>query len=223
MILQTGGSALAATSTRSRPTSRAAERASGRGFTPSCDPSAPIRRTWRARMRSLMRASSVAIAASPLRAGPSTRIGGGRFLAVCGSVHRHTGMRRTGIGPGTTSSTRWGPALRACRSHFRFQLRCKDTSVSGLWTPGGGEPEPEAPAGAREPSPEEVAALRELHARLSSAPVIDVILNHALGIWQLALVHLGVMTPPDEQGRVPAPDLASAGVAIDALRALVDG
>ena len=66
-------------------------------------------------------------------------------------------------------------------------------------------------------------ALRELHARLSSAPVIDVILNHALGIWQLALVHLGVMTPPDEQGRVPAPDLASAGVAIDALRALVDG
>jgi hypothetical protein len=95
--------------------------------------------------------------------------------------------------------------------------------VSGLWTPGSGEPEPEAPAGERQPSPEEVAALRELHARLASAPVIDVILNHALGIWQLALVHLGVMTPPDEQGRVPAPDLASAGVAIDALRALVDG
>ena len=49
------------------------------------------------------------------------------------------------------------------------------------------------------------------------------IVNHALGIWQLALVHLGVVTPPDEQGRRPAPDLAAAGLAIDALAALVDG
>jgi hypothetical protein len=47
--------------------------------------------------------------------------------------------------------------------------------------------------------------------------------NHALGIWQLGLVHLGVVTPPDEQGRPPTPDLASAGLAIDALAALVDG
>jgi hypothetical protein len=93
--------------------------------------------------------------------------------------------------------------------------------VSGLWTPGGGEPERAAPV--PEPSADEVAALRELHARLVEAPVVDIILNHALGIWQLALVHLGVMTPPDEQGNAPAPDLASAGVAIDALRALVDG
>jgi hypothetical protein len=101
--------------------------------------------------------------------------------------------------------------------------------VSGLWTPSGGieppgrgssEPLPDAePA----PSAEEVAALRELHARLVATPVIDVIVNHALGIWQLALVHLGVVTPPDDQGRSPQPDLASAGLAIDALTALVDG
>jgi hypothetical protein len=58
---------------------------------------------------------------------------------------------------------------------------------------------------------------------LSATPVADVIVNHAIGIWQLALVHLGVVTPPDDQGRRPAPDLASAGLAIDALAALVDG
>jgi hypothetical protein len=99
--------------------------------------------------------------------------------------------------------------------------------VSGLWTPSGGEPDnggtsTEPPAEA-EPSAEEIAALRELHARLVATPVVDVIVNHALGIWQLALVHLGVVTPPDEQGRPPTPDLASAGLAIDALAALVDG
>jgi len=111
--------------------------------------------------------------------------------------------------------------------------------VSGLWTPSGGDPEPPGgaagppagrdgpPAGPDgpepEPSEEEIAALRELHARLVATPVADVIVNHALGIWQLALVHLGVVTPPDEQGRRPAADLASAGLAIDALAALVDG
>jgi hypothetical protein len=103
--------------------------------------------------------------------------------------------------------------------------------VSGLWTPGGGDPtrsstdpngNPDAAAGAP-PSAEEVAAVRELHERLKATPVADVIVNHAIGIWQLALVHLGVVTPPSEDGRVPAPDLASAGLAIDALAALVDG
>jgi hypothetical protein len=95
--------------------------------------------------------------------------------------------------------------------------------VSGLWTPSGGEPPQPGPPGDSEPSSDEVAALRELHARLAATPVADVIANHAIGIWQLALVHLGVVTPPDEQGNRPAPDLASAGLAIDALAALVDG
>ncbi|MDQ1433580.1 MAG: hypothetical protein QOF59_396 [Actinomycetota bacterium] len=117
--------------------------------------------------------------------------------------------------------------------------------MSGLWTPGGGEPPgPSGPPGSGPPgsgspangpagadggapegpppSPEELAAVRELHDRLAATPVADVIVNHAIGIWQLALVHLGVVTPPDEQGRRPAPDLASAGLAIDALAALVD-
>jgi len=97
--------------------------------------------------------------------------------------------------------------------------------VAGLWTPGGGEPEqppPSGPPSADEPSEEEIQALRELHTRLAGTPVADVIVNHAIGIWQLALVHLGVVTPPDEQGRRPEPNLAAAGLAIDALSALVD-
>jgi hypothetical protein len=95
--------------------------------------------------------------------------------------------------------------------------------MSGLWTPGGNEPrEAPAPQAEAEPSEEEIAALRELHERLAHTPVADVITNHAIGIWQLALVHLGVVTPPDEQGRRPAPNLAEAGLAIDALAALVD-
>jgi hypothetical protein len=93
--------------------------------------------------------------------------------------------------------------------------------VSGLWTPGGDEPSEPPPA--PEPSEEELAALRELHARLAATPVADVIVNHAIGIWQLALVHLGVVTPPDATGARPAANLAAAGLAIDALTALVDG
>jgi hypothetical protein len=103
--------------------------------------------------------------------------------------------------------------------------------VSGLWTPGDGDPtrsptEPDGnpdPTTGSPPSAEEVAAVRELHERLKATPVADVIVNHAIGIWQLALVHLGVVTPPSEDGQLPAPDLASAGLAIDALAALVDG
>ena len=115
--------------------------------------------------------------------------------------------------------------------------------MSSLWTPSGehkpsdapatdgGGPltSPDAPPGAgtgdgeREPTAEEVDALRAVHARLVATPVEDVVANHALGIWQLALVHLGVITPPDADGRPPTPNLAAAGFAIDALAALVDG
>ena len=111
--------------------------------------------------------------------------------------------------------------------------------MSSLWTPSGehqpaggissgpggdGAPpsDPSGPPG-DDPSPEEIEALREVHARLIATPVEDVIANHALGLWQVALVHLGVITPPDDAGSPPAPDLAAAGLAIDAMAALVDG
>ena len=114
--------------------------------------------------------------------------------------------------------------------------------MSSLWTPSGehqpseGPPAgpPQGPGGAApppasdgppgdDPSPEEIEALREVHARLIATPVEDVIANHALGLWQVALVHLGVITPPDDTGRPPEPDLASAGLAIDAMATIVDG
>jgi hypothetical protein len=115
--------------------------------------------------------------------------------------------------------------------------------VGSLWTPsgeyqpqdsGGASPPPSAPPPSGGPpggpggpddgpSPEEIQALRELHARLASTPVEDVVANHAFGLWQLALVYLGVATPPDEQGRQPMPNLPAASLVIDAVAALLDG
>ena len=100
--------------------------------------------------------------------------------------------------------------------------------MSTLWTPSGEHQPPDdaperPPEPEHEPTPEEVEALREVHARLVATPAVDVVANHALGIWQLALVHLGVITPPDADGRPPAPNLGAAGFAIDAMAALVDG
>jgi hypothetical protein len=99
--------------------------------------------------------------------------------------------------------------------------------MSSIWTPSGEHQPQDGPPGGDppvpEPTPEEIEALREVHARLVATPVEDVIANHALGLWQVALVHLGVITPPDETGSPPVPDLASAGLAIDAMATLVDG
>ena len=72
-------------------------------------------------------------------------------------------------------------------------------------------------------SAEEIAAMRQIHNQIRSTPAIDVVANHGVQLFELALVYLGVATPPDEQGRVPMPDLTEAGVAIDAMAALIDG
>ena len=86
-----------------------------------------------------------------------------------------------------------------------------------------GAPGDDASGNQAAPTNEEIEALRAVHAKLVATPVEDVVANHALGIWQLALVHLGVITPPDADGRPPEPNLVAAGFAIDALAALVDG
>ena len=69
-------------------------------------------------------------------------------------------------------------------------------------------------------SPEELeeveAEMLQARAQLAAVPVVDIIANHAVGLWQLAVLHL---TP--ESG--VAPRLDEAGLAIDALAALVDG
>jgi len=107
-------------------------------------------------------------------------------------------------------------------------------SVS-LWTPGGehpvdrpgpsGEPTatPEAsPEGPRteDLSPEEQAQLEamraqmeQVQAQLLAAPASLVVVNHAMGLYELAALHL----------MQPDPQLAEASLAIDAVSALVDG
>jgi hypothetical protein len=94
--------------------------------------------------------------------------------------------------------------------------------MSSLWTPGGERPVGgNAPAadGHADPtdlSPDQEELLGELQAareQLASTPASLVVANHAIGLFQLAAIHLD---------REP-PNLDDARLAIDALAALVDG
>jgi hypothetical protein len=96
--------------------------------------------------------------------------------------------------------------------------------VSTLWTPGG-ENDPDDPestartADASIGGPEDEAAreqLRALREQLAQTPVADIVANHAIGLWELALLHLS-----GEEGT--APDLEEAQLAIDGVAALVEG
>lgn len=93
-----------------------------------------------------------------------------------------------------------------------------------LWTPGGEHtPEPEPRADHYLPpdlSPEEAAQLEAMQAEMAqvreqllAAPASVVVANHAMGVYELAAIHL----------TAPAPRLAEASLAIDALAALVEG
>lgn len=110
--------------------------------------------------------------------------------------------------------------------------------MSSLWTPSGehrprdepapgpasGQPAGPAASGPGEaPTAEELEAVRQIQAQIRATPAAAVVANHAIQLFELALVYLGLASPPDEQGRIPMPDLAQAGVAIDAMAALVDG
>ena len=96
--------------------------------------------------------------------------------------------------------------------------------MSTLWTPGG-EHEPtssqaEGPAPGGEPAAdvadeEAREQLRQLREQLAATPVADIVANHAIGLWELAVLHL---SPPE--GEVP--DLEQAQLAIDAMGALVE-
>ena len=67
-----------------------------------------------------------------------------------------------------------------------------------------------------EADPELVEELRRLRQQLAATPVIDIVANHAVGLWQLAIVHLA---PEDES----PPNLEEAQLAIDAMALLVEG
>jgi hypothetical protein len=69
-----------------------------------------------------------------------------------------------------------------------------------------------------EPEQDEAALAEELahvRAELARTPVADMVANHAIGLFQLALLHLA----PDDG----PPHLAEASLAIDAMSSLVDG
>ncbi len=96
--------------------------------------------------------------------------------------------------------------------------------MSTLWTPGGehrpeDEDSPAAPADEGVAGPDDEAAreqLRQLREQLAATPVADIIANHAIGLWELALLHLS-----PEEGMPP--DLDEARLAIDGVAALVEG
>jgi Domain of unknown function (DUF1844) len=103
--------------------------------------------------------------------------------------------------------------------------------MSSLWTPGGERPvgqggpgqgaqaPPAPPPGGDDDdlSPEEQAQLAEQMAavqeELLSTPVAVVVANHAVGLFQLAALHLNQRPPNLEEGRL----------AVDAMAALVEG
>src|SRR4030088_1576575 len=82
--------------------------------------------------------------------------------------------------------------------------------MSSLWTPDGEQPVGAAPTHDEGPLAEAPAAMQE---ELAQPPASVVIANHAVGLFQLAAIHLNQRPPNLEDGRL----------AIDALAALVDG
>lgn len=91
--------------------------------------------------------------------------------------------------------------------------------VSGLWTPDGEHPVPTGDDGDTLDTPAddeleaqvlaELAAARE---RLATVPAATVVANHAMGLFELAAIHLSVQPP----------HLDEAQVAIDAMAGVVD-
>jgi hypothetical protein len=57
------------------------------------------------------------------------------------------------------------------------------------------------------------SALSEARARLAEVPVETVVVNHVMGLYELAAIHLGASPPR----------LADAALAIDAVGCLVEG
>jgi hypothetical protein len=122
----------------------------------------------------------------------------------------------------------------------RDRISCQDTRVSSIWTPSGEhepergpdrgpDPGPGGPPGgggvppegeAVEMTEEQYQELMQARAELAAIPVADIVANHAIGLQQLAVIHL--LPDPDAAGNPGAPRLAEAGLAIDALGALVD-
>jgi hypothetical protein len=98
--------------------------------------------------------------------------------------------------------------------------------VSSLWTPGGEHDVPRTsdadgvddlddlePGDEEELEDQVRAELADARRRLAEVPVEQVVANHAMGLFELAAIHLGVEPPHVDEARL----------AIDALGAIVDG
>jgi len=96
--------------------------------------------------------------------------------------------------------------------------------VSSLWTPGGEHAIPDGDDDDDETTDREAAEaseaerqvaeeLAEARRRVAEVPAEEVVANHAMGLFELAAIHLS---------QQPA-NLASAALAIDGLGALVEG
>jgi hypothetical protein len=118
----------------------------------------------------------------------------------------------------------------------------EDTSVSSIWTPSGEyrpSEEPEGsgiapPGGGAPPGPdddapvtaEELEAMRRLHEQLRATPAVDIVANHVVQLFQLAVIYLGASGAPegeDADADEPVADLVQAGIVIDTMAAIVDG
>ena len=84
--------------------------------------------------------------------------------------------------------------------------------MSGLWTPGGGEP-PRQPPPPPEPDPAEIeAAVEQELAAIRNTPAAVVVGNHAIQLFELARIHL----------TAEPPSFLDAQLAIDAMAAVVE-
>ena len=84
-----------------------------------------------------------------------------------------------------------------------------------LWTPGGEHevPEPEELSDEDRARLEEAAEeVAEIRRQLASVPASRVVANHAMGLYELAAIHLSSQPP----------NLSEARVAIDAMGGIVD-
>ena len=116
--------------------------------------------------------------------------------------------------------------------------------MSSIWTPSGEyrpQDEPEgsgiargggAAGGGAPPGPddgppitaEELEAMQRLHEQLRATPAVDIVANHVVQLFQLAVIYLGASAGAvDPENNEPSADLVQAGIVIDTMAAIVDG
>ena len=101
--------------------------------------------------------------------------------------------------------------------------------MSGLWTPSGdfepqSEPEPGAPAefGGAADDDQMREELARFQAQLAATPAIEVIANHAIGLFELARLHLALAAEGPESIDERKGRLEEARLCCDAFGGIVE-